>query len=557
MSKKIYRNIVLVAMLVMVISCALISGVMYDFLSDQVRTELRDSAQYMGKAMDALDSDIAYLESLRVTDVRITLIAANGRVLYDSVADPATMGNHLDRPEVIDAMTNQAGESTRHSDTLLERTHYYALLLSDGSVLRLSTNQKSVWSMLMSMLQAFVVTIFIVLILSFILANRLSRRIVRPINSLDLDDPMSNDVYEELSPLLLKISHQNDEIARKVAELEKQNEDFRAVSDNMSEGLVLINSKGGILSANKSAQRLFRTDSEDVEGRDILVLSRKMEFQRAVDDVLAGKASEQVMEIRGRKISLLASPVLHGREVTGGVLLLLDVTEKAEAEQLRREFSANVSHELKTPLQTISGYAEIIKDGLVKKEDNQRFVKKIYDESKRLIDLVDDIMKLSQLDEGSVALDREKIDLTALCKDVAERLLPKAEAERVALTVTGQPAEVYGIPQILDEIVYNLIDNAIKYNKENGTVDVSVSQAEGIVELTVADSGIGIPEESQARVFERFYRVDKSRSRDAGGTGLGLSIVKHGAALLGAEIDVDSREGMGTKVAIRFPQIEE
>ncbi len=557
MAKKIFRNIFWMSMLVLLLTSTLIVAIVYDTLNSRADRELCNAAQYIAEALRQVEDDEAYLQGLHVGDIRVTLIARDGTVLYDDMADPATMDNHGDRPEVQEALTNKSGESIRKSDTILQRTRYYALLLQDGRVLRLARTERSIFAVMVSLLQLIVVIVFAVLILSLAMARQLSRRIIRPINEIDLEHPLANEDYEELAPLLRKIDHQNQEIARRTAELTRRNADFAAVVDNMSEGLVLLDRNGNILAANHYICTLFRTDAEQVKGRDILALSRQLELKHAADAALKGTQQELSFGYRGHIYLLLANPVRAGKQVSGCVMLLLDVTERQKSEQMRKEFSANVSHELKTPLQSVLGYAEIIKDGLVKEKDVKRFVEKIYTESKRLINLVDDIMKLSRLDEGNVDLKWEQVDLGALCEDVAQRLSPKAAAQEVTLTTACDAVLVRGVPQILDEIVFNLVDNAIKYNREGGSVTVSLQSKKDKAILTVADTGIGISDDDMDRIFERFYRVDKSRSRDAGGTGLGLSIVKHGAALHNATIDIRSEEGKGTEVSVVFPRLKD
>ena len=486
----------------------------------------------------------------------MTWVAADGTVLYDNEADASTMENHADREEIREALTSETGTAQRFSSTLSEQTLYVTQRLSDGTVIRLASAQKTVGLLLISMIQPILIILVLSLLLSAVLASRLSKGLIKPILSLDLEHPEDCETYDELTPLLSRLKRQNDTIQQQMNLLKQRQTEFAALTDNMSEGFLLLDRQGHVLSHNSGALRLLGV--EEPEGEvNVLVLNREEPFRQAVDEALSGKRSQQMLHLNGRYCKLLANPVLADGKPAGAVLVLLDVTEQEQRDELRREFTANVSHELKTPLTSISGIAEIMQSGMVKPEDIQSFAGDIYQEAQRLIALVEDIIRLSRLDEGAESLERESVNLLSVAQDVARRLDSAAQKAGVTLKVMGLSVEVRGIPSVLDEMVYNLCDNAIKYNHPGGTVNVTVAPADdGSAEVTVEDTGIGIPLEDQSRVFERFYRVDKSHSKEIGGTGLGLSIVKHGASLHGAQIHMDSQVGRGTSVQLLFPHHE-
>ena len=485
---------------------------------------------------------------------RITLIDTDGTVLYDNQADPATMENHSDREEFQEASTAGAGEATRISDTIAEQTFYYAVKLQNGQVLRVAATTDSVFAAVLAVLPWILGVEVLVAVCTVLFSNFLTKKIVAPINRLDLDHPADNEIYDELSPLLGKISRQNEVIAQQMKSLREKQEEFTSITENMSEGFLVLDNNTDILSYNTSALRLLGAEAVPAESHvSALALNRSAGFRSAVDGALAGKRSEQLVRQGGRCCQVMANPVLRDGEVEGAVVVILDITEREERENLRREFTANVSHELKTPLTSISGFAEIIKNGIVKPEDIPRFAGNIYEESQRLVTLVDDILNLSRLDEADVQLEREDFDLSSLARDVAGRLKASAKKNGVVITVIGDKAEINGVKSIVDEMVFNLVDNAVKYNKQNGRVTVTVDSSSDGTALTVTDTGIGIPQADVDRVFERFYRVDKSHSKEIGGTGLGLSIVKHGAAFHNAKVSLQSTEGEGTTVRLVFP----
>ena len=552
MTAKLFRTSMAVAVSVMVLSIALFMGMLYQYFSDQMMTELESETWLVSRGVELDGMD--YLNGLHTTS-RVTWVAADGTVLYDNEADASTMENHADREEIREALTSETGTAQRFSSTLSEQTLYVTQRLSDGTVIRLASAQKTVGLLLISMIQPILIILVLSLLLSAVLASRLSKGLIKPILSLDLEHPEDCETYDELTPLLSRLKRQNDTIQQQMNLLKQRQTEFAALTDNMSEGFLLLDRQGHVLSHNSGALRLLGV--EEPEGEvNVLVLNREEPFRQAVDEALSGKRSQQMLHLNGRYCKLLANPVLADGKPAGAVLVLLDVTEQEQRDELRREFTANVSHELKTPLTSISGIAEIMQSGMVKPEDIQSFAGDIYQEAQRLIALVEDIIRLSRLDEGAESLEREPVNLLSVAQDVARRLDSAAQKAGVTLKVMGLSVEVRGIPSVLDEMVYNLCDNAIKYNHPGGTVNVTVAPADdGSAEVTVEDTGIGIPVEDQSRVFERFYRVDKSHSKEIGGTGLGLSIVKHGASLHGAQIHMDSQVGRGTSVQLLFPHM--
>ena len=553
MTAKLFRTSMAVAVSVMVLSIALFMGMLYQYFSDQMMTELESETWLVSRGVELDGMD--YLNGLHTTS-RVTWVAADGTVLYDNEADASTMENHADREEIREALTSETGTAQRFSSTLSEQTLYVTQRLSDGTVIRLASAQKTVGLLLISMIQPILIILVLSLLLSAVLASRLSKGLIKPILSLDLEHPEDCETYDELTPLLSRLKRQNDTIQQQMNLLKQRQTEFAALTDNMSEGFLLLDRQGHVLSHNSGALRLLGV--EEPEGEvNVLVLNREEPFRQAVDEALSGKRSQQMLHLNGRYCKLLANPVLADGKPAGAVLVLLDVTEQEQRDELRREFTANVSHELKTPLTSISGIAEIMQSGMVKPEDIQSFAGDIYQEAQRLIALVEDIIRLSRLDEGAESLEREPVNLLSIAQDVARRLDSAAQKAGVTLKVMGLSVEVRGIPSVLDEMVYNLCDNAIKYNHPGGTVNVTVAPADdGSAEVTVEDTGIGIPVEDQSRVFERFYRVDKSHSKEIGGTSLGLSIVKHGASLHGAQIHMDSQVGRGTSVQLLFPHHE-
>ena len=549
MTEKIFRSIILTAVIVLIGCFIAVGTVQYGYFTNLQRQELTAELNLAAPSVerDGLD----YLESLEDTSSRITWVAADGRVLFDSDASADEMDNHADRSEIAEALETGSGESERYSATMTEKTLYMARRLSDGSVLRVSSAFYTILTVALGSMQAFFAILLAAIAVSVLLARRLSRRIITPLNTLDLQHPLDNDAYEELSPLLKRIDQQNRRIEAQVAELKRRQDEFSAVTRSMNEGLVLLNAENHVLSLNPAAMRLFNAD-EDCVGRDFVTVSRDVPVTNAVRDALStGRGAAQLE--RGERIyQIECSRIESDGAILGVALVAFDTTERAQAEQMKREFTANVSHELKTPLQSIMGSAELLENGLVKSEDQPRFIERIRSEAARLMALIEDIIRLSELDEGA-AVPMEAVDLLSVAKDAADTLQESANKKNVTLALEGESAPIQGAPRLIYEIAYNLCDNAIRYNRAGGHVSVRVQPENGYALLEVADDGIGIPEEHQRRVFERFYRVDKSHSRASGGTGLGLSIVKHAAALHHAEIELKSEVGKGTTIAVRFP----
>ena len=549
MTKKIFQSILLVAGCVLLASLLIIMGFLYDYFGGVEENQLRDELSLAAAAVE--DGGTDYLSRLTADRYRLTWIAADGSVLYDTKTNAESLENHASRAEVSQALATGTGESTRYSSTLMEKTMYYAQRLDDGTVLRISISRATVGMIAVGMIQPLLIVLIVALILSGLLARRLSRRIVDPLNSLDLEHPLDNDAYEELSPLLKRIHHQHVEIQTQLRELREKTDEFTQITGSMREGLVLLDEHGSILSINAAAQALFGADAQCV-GRDFLTIERSHEISAAIQAAAADGHSEVRAERAGHVYQFDISRITSDGKFLGTVILAFDITEQEFAERNRREFTANVSHELKTPLQGIIGSAELIENGMVKPEDLPRFVGHIHAEAARLVTLIDDIIRLSQLDEGD-AMPTEPVDLLAVSQEAAENLHDAAAARNVAVSVTGQPAVLPGVRRLLYEIVYNLCDNAIKYNRDGGRVDVTVAADAGGSSITVADTGIGIAPEHQGRVFERFYRVDKSHSKASGGTGLGLSIVKHAVQYHHGRIELESTPGTGTTIRVVFP----
>lgn len=554
MNKKIFRSSLLTVCLVLAATIALIMGLLFHFFEKQIQKELANEAGFLAHALE--NEGAGYFDSFDnknnrlAGNNRITWIDENGTVLFDSRADVSELDNHADRDEIKTAMKEGKGMSTRYSKTLTEKTVNYAIRLSDGSILRVSTEQYTVVTILMGMLQPILFIMFVALILTLVLSARVSKAIIEPINKLDLEIPENNDTYEELTPLLRKIADQKETIGEQLADARKKQKEFNLITENMSEGFLVIDADANLLTYNSAALNLLEiTPPAD---RSVLLFCRAKEFRGVISDVLSGIKAENTMVREERSYSLIANPVYEKESVIGAVVVILDITEREKRDMLRREFTANVSHELKTPLTSISGFAELMKAGDVLENDVTDFSKSIYDEAQRLITLVNDIIKISELDGQSIPYEKETVDLYELSKEVIGRLEKEADKKNITFHLIGGRAEIIGVHKILEEMLYNLCDNAIKYNKENGTVDVLVNQMGDGVNVIVRDTGIGIPISHQDRVFERFYRVDKSHSKKVGGTGLGLAIVKHGALYHHAKLSLESTVDVGTVVTIAF-----
>ena len=597
--RKIYWNLCLVALLTMVVSALITTLLLCQDLQTQMRQAVMTEVRYLESAMEVSGKDyLVHLKSRGDGNSvnRITWVDENGSVLYDSYADSESLENHKDRPEIAAALKNGRGESVRTSRTLAEQTYYYAARLTDGSVIRVASTTKSALATVFHTVPIMIAMAILIVLGVLILAEFQTKRIIAPINQMNPDDPQAGDVYDELAPLVRRLEKQKETIRQQMEILKEKQEEFSAITENMREGFLVVDSKGDVMSYNKSALKLLgipegeegmlsrhgnaaweeHTDpgkegtlSQDLPASsqntgthndaerhkanvNIISINRSENFRRVVDEALKGSHCEEMLDVGNRHYQIIANPVAESEERSGAVVVILDVTEQQGREELRREFTANVSHELKTPLTSISGYAEIMMNGMVQPADMGRFSGKIYKEAQRLITLVGDIIRLSQLDEEKVQMEKSPVDLHLLASDVVKRLQDVAKKNQVTLMLTGKPTVVNGNPQILDEMIYNLCDNAIKYNKPFGEVEVNVAMIKDHPVLTVEDDGIGIPPEDQERIFERFYRVDKSHSRQIGGTGLGLSIVKHGAIYHKAKVELKSALGEGTTVRITF-----
>lgn len=549
MTKRIFRATLLVGVAVLIASLTLVMGALYSYFGRVQESQLRDELSLAAVGVEQNGMD--YLRKLESDQYRITWLRADGAVLYDTRADAESMENHAQRQEVQQALATGEGESSRYSATLLQKTVYYAKRLPDGTVLRLSAIRVTTGVLVLNMLQPILLVLAVALILSGVLASRLARRITEPLNRLDLEHPLENDTYEELAPLLRRMEHQRRQIDRQMDELRRRSEEFEQITGSMSEGLVLLDEAGVILSINPAARRLLDA-AENCVGQDLLTVDRDV----ALSDALRQAAEQGHSEFRGqrngREYQFDVTRIQSEGRTAGTVLLVFDVTERAFAERNRREFTANVSHELKTPLQGIIGSAELLENGLVKQEDVPRFIGHIRSEAQRLVTLIGDIIRLSQLDEGE-PMPAEPVELLALAREAAESLQSAAAARNVTVTVEGEPVELTGVRRLLYEIIFNLCDNAIKYNTDGGRVQVTVTKENETAAVTVRDTGIGIPPDQQDRVFERFYRVDKSHSKASGGTGLGLSIVKHAVQYHHGAIHLQSEVGKGTEIRVTFP----
>lgn len=553
MKKRIFLTVFGTAFVTVLVSLMLLVGVTYQYINENTKNQLLAQLDYISQAVE--DEGEAYLGQLDTTSYRITWIAPDGAVLFDNRNDASEMENHADRQEFIDAKAHGTSQVERESATMTTRLMYVAMELDDGSVLRVATDDISLGGVAWMLMGPALVLIFCVLLMAWYVARRLSRGIVKPLNDLDLDHPMANQTYDELMPLLSRIEQQHREIAEQAVRLNQQRTEFQTVIDNMNEGLVLLNRDGKILLINRSARRLLRAQAkeDDAAVDDQIALSRDTVIDNLMEKAYEGKTSSATVIINSRNYEIHASPVVSEESIHGAVLFYVDVTERMEADQLRREFSANVSHELKTPLHSISGCAELMLSGMVREEDQPRFLKQIYDEAQHMVSLIENIIKISRLDEGVDALPTDKVDLYDLAQTVVKQLTSKAESKGITMELTGGHVTIKGVKTLLYEMIYNLCDNAIKYNNENGAVLVSVKKTKDAAVVKVKDTGCGISEDQQERIFERFYRVDKSHSRVSGGTGLGLSIVKHAAIWHNASIKVKSKLDKGTTFIVRFP----
>lgn len=550
MTKRIFKSILLAAFVVLLASAGLTLGVLYNHFGNQLEKELRTEAEYLAIAVEK--EGIKAFDSLPADAQRITYVDTDGTVLFDNAAEADQMENHKEREEIEEAMETGRGSAVRTSDTLSRKTLYFALRLEDGTVLRVSSEQYNVPGLIGGMVQPMLLILILMLIISGFLASRLAKHIVNPLNGLDLDHPQENQTYDEIAPLLTKISRQQNSLQREIADAKRQQEEFSIITENMEEGFLVIDSHTEVLSYNSSALRLLGAEEKQAR-QSVLALNRSEAFQDTVERVLSGQHVISNQEFQGISCQVAANPVFQDGRVTGAVILILDVTEKMNGEKMRREFTANVSHELKTPLTSISGFAEIISDGFVRPEDTKKFAGRIFNEAQRLITLVNDVIKISQLDEGKLPYERESVDLYETVREILKRMEESANAEGIHLYLYGPHVKADTVRTILEEVLYNLCDNGIKYNKKGGSLTVTLSMEGDCPRITVEDTGIGISEEDQKRIFERFYRVDKSHSKAIGGTGLGLSIVKHGSMFLGGDMKVESTLGEGSRFILTLP----
>ena len=548
MSKKISRSIIAVAIVVLLASLFISSTFLYDYFNKSQVSQLKEELSLVAANVDEAGAE--YFDNFDSSMFRFTLVSADGEVLYDSQANATDMENHLEREEIVEALESGNGSSARYSSTLTELTFYEATRLQNGNVLRISVSQITVGALILGMLPAIIAIIMISAVVALVLSHEMAKDIVKPLNELDLENPIENETYEELTPILTKLNKQHKQITRQIRELRQKSNEFEQITASMNEGLVLLDDKGIILSINSAAKKLFSAD-ETAVGRNFLTLDRNIDMSHAIEKALDGKRAEFREERNGSEYQFVINRTESDGKTVGIVILCFDVTETAFAERNRKEFTANVSHELKTPIQSIIGSAELLENGLVKAEDTKRFVGNIKNEATRLVSLINDIIRLSQLDENSEPA-TESVDLYDVANEVVEVLTVSASKKQVELNLNGEPCVMNGIRRYLYEIIYNLCDNAIRYNKDGGNVTIDLKNKDGNIILSVRDTGIGIPAEHQTRIFERFYRVDKSHSKETGGTGLGLSIVKHAVAYHGGKVTLDSKVGKGTTITIFF-----
>lgn len=550
MNKKIFRSIFMVSALVALCALGIILGVLFRYFGQEQKEQLMIQTHLAAKGLE--NEGLTYFDNLEMGDFRITWIDADGKVLYDNHAKEEDMENHSDREEVQEALNSGFGDGQRYSQTMMTKTTYYAELLNDGTILRLAQVQSSIWAVLLNMLQPIGILLLLALIVSVILANHLSNRIVEPLNSLNLEEPLKNDTYEELGPVLSRIEHQQRQIKSQMKDLQQRKEEFHAITNGMEEALILLDHNDIIVSLNPAARKLFQTDKSCL-GDHILTMYRTTAFQEILEKAKNDGRAQSTAQLNGREYQFNVSQVIRKDKKIGLCLLIFDITEKAKSEELRKEFTANVTHELKTPLHSIMGLSELMENGFVKREDQKEFSSKIRKEATRLVSLIDDILQLSQLDEKT-NFTEEEVELFSLMKEVTDSLSVEAQKKNISLKTAGQPIQLQGIRKLLYEIIYNLCDNAIKYSDENSQIQLALTENNSYIILSVKDEGIGIPKEHQSRIFERFYRVDKSHSRSTGGTGLGLSIVKHACEYHKAQIELYSEENIGTTVSIKFPK---
>ncbi len=551
MKNKIFRALVALAAMAVLVASGLITFLVSQDYFNETKKELAQEARYISMGLESGGNDfLNKIAAENGSNVRITLIDKDGIVLFDNQAEAKTLENHAMRQEIMEAVAVGAGEAERFSDTLDKTTYYYAVRLEDGKILRLARTIDSIYKSVLQMLPIMGGIVIVVAFLASIVARRVTFNLIKPLDQVNLDEPLDNETYDELAPFLTRIAKQKRQLSKNLKKLRSKQEELTIITNNMNEGLVLLNGQQNVLFINESAAKIFGFSAKEVIGRNILTVDRAQEVQDLLQKVSQAGKGEGLYEKDGHFYQLSGSSV-NG---SGSVILIYDVTEKMTAEKLRREFSANVSHELKTPLQSILGYAEIMKNGLVKDEDKQRFLERIHAEAGNMIELIQNIMELSRLDENKTLDEFEDVDLLKLAQSVTLRLKHKAQTKGVTLNVSGSSACVCGVQSILSEVLYNLVDNSIKYNKDNGKVDVKVQDGSEEVTVSVSDTGIGIGAADRERVFERFYRADKSHSKEIGGTGLGLSIVKHGVLFHKGRVELESEPGVGTTITFVLPK---
>lgn len=551
MKNKIFRALVALAAMAVLVASGLITFLVSQDYFNETKKELAQEARYISMGLESGGNDfLNKIAAENGSNVRITLIDKDGIVLFDNQAEAKTLENHAMRQEIMEAVAVGAGEAERFSDTLDKTTYYYAVRLEDGKILRLARTIDSIYKSVLQMLPIMGGIVIVVAFLASIVARRVTFNLIKPLDQVNLDEPLDNETYDELAPFLTRIAKQKRQLSKNLKKLRGKQEELTIITNNMNEGLVLLNGQQNVLFINESAAKIFGFSAKEVIGRNILTVDRAQEVQDLLQKVSQAGKGEGLYEKDGHFYQLSGSSV-NG---SGSVILIYDVTEKMTAEKLRREFSANVSHELKTPLQSILGYAEIMKNGLVKDEDKQRFLERIHAEAGNMIELIQNIMELSRLDENKTLDEFEDVDLLKLAQSVTLRLKHKAQTKGVTLNVNGSSACVCGVQSILSEVLYNLVDNSIKYNKDNGKVDVKVQDSREEVTVSVSDTGIGIGAADRERVFERFYRADKSHSKEIGGTGLGLSIVKHGVLFHKGRVELESEPGVGTTIIFVLPK---
>lgn len=551
MKNKIFRALVALAAMAVLVASGLITFLVSQDYFNETKKELAQEARYISMGLESGGNDfLNKIAAENGSNVRITLIDKDGIVLFDNQAEAKTLENHAMRQEIMEAVAVGAGEAERFSDTLDKTTYYYAVRLEDGKILRLARTIDSIYKSVLQMLPIMGGIVIVVAFLASIVARRVTFNLIKPLDQVNLDEPLDNETYDELAPFLTRIAKQKRQLSKNLKKLRGKQEELTIITNNMNEGLVLLNGQQNVLFINESAAKIFGFSAKEVIGRNILTVDRAQEVQDLLQKVSQAGKGEGLYEKDGHFYQLSGSNV-NG---SGSVILIYDVTEKMTAEKLRREFSANVSHELKTPLQSILGYAEIMKNGLVKDEDKQRFLERIHAEAGNMIELIQNIMELSRLDENKTLDEFEDVDLLKLAQSVTLRLKHKAQTKGVTLNVSGSSACVCGVQSILSEVLYNLVDNSIKYNKDNGKVDVKVQDGSEEVTVSVSDTGIGIGAADRERVFERFYRADKSHSKEIGGTGLGLSIVKHGVLFHKGRVELESEPGVGTTITFVLPK---